>query len=195
MSDKPRFPHAKAMALARKIVEELKPACMRIEIAGSLRRRKPDVGDIEILYIPRKTRVRDPQDLLGDVTIEVNAVDQILDAWLKAGRITKRPSEKGVTMWGESNKLAVATASGIPVDFFTANGENWFSLLVCRTGSAKMNIELASMANKNGWTWKVYAGGFISDPNTLKERYIRRAHSEREVFELAGVTYREPWER
>ncbi|MDP2873417.1 MAG: hypothetical protein Q8P31_12890, partial [Bacillota bacterium] len=42
---------------ARVIAEELKmllePGCARIEIAGSIRRRKPDPGDIELLFIPK----------------------------------------------------------------------------------------------------------------------------------------------
>ena len=38
---------------AKDIVERLRPGCERIEIAGSVRRRKESVGDIEIVLIPK----------------------------------------------------------------------------------------------------------------------------------------------
>lgn len=41
-----------AEAIALRIVERLRPSCRRIEIAGSIRRRKADVGDIEIVAEP-----------------------------------------------------------------------------------------------------------------------------------------------
>ena len=42
----------KALPLAEKVVDLLAPACKRIEIAGGLRRLKPDPHDIEIVAIP-----------------------------------------------------------------------------------------------------------------------------------------------
>ena len=51
MSDKQRWPAAIARKVADELVEALTPRCEQICIAGSLRRGKPDVGDIEILYI------------------------------------------------------------------------------------------------------------------------------------------------
>lgn len=44
MSDK--FPWAVAERLANKIVAEILPYCERCEVAGSVRRRKPEVKDI-----------------------------------------------------------------------------------------------------------------------------------------------------
>ena len=44
----------KAEKIARKYVDLLAPFCERIEIAGSTRRKKPEVGDIEIVCIPKQ---------------------------------------------------------------------------------------------------------------------------------------------
>lgn len=44
--------HDVALKTAEVLVEYLRPACIRIEIAGSVRRGKPEVKDIEILAIP-----------------------------------------------------------------------------------------------------------------------------------------------
>ena len=43
---------AEAHRLAEKIVALVSPAMDRVEIAGSIRRKKPVVGDIELVGIP-----------------------------------------------------------------------------------------------------------------------------------------------
>ncbi len=45
--------HDRALAIAAKIRTELEPFCDRIEIAGSIRRKKPNVKDVEIVAIPK----------------------------------------------------------------------------------------------------------------------------------------------
>src|SRR3990167_7360212 len=44
---------ARAQEIAAQVLAELSPFCERCEIAGSIRRRKPEVGDIEIVAIPK----------------------------------------------------------------------------------------------------------------------------------------------
>ena len=43
----------KAKAIAEKIKALLESSCERVTVAGSIRRQKPDVGDIELLCIPK----------------------------------------------------------------------------------------------------------------------------------------------
>ncbi len=43
----------KALEIAEKTKELLAPYCERIEIAGSIRRKKPEVKDIELVAIPK----------------------------------------------------------------------------------------------------------------------------------------------
>ncbi len=38
--------------IAQSLLEQLRSSCVRIEIAGSIRRRKADPRDIEIVVIP-----------------------------------------------------------------------------------------------------------------------------------------------
>ena len=45
--------YTEALAIAQCLLERLRPACERIELAGSLRRQRPQIGDIEIVAIPR----------------------------------------------------------------------------------------------------------------------------------------------
>ena len=115
MSHKQRCPAAIARNVADQLVAELTPRCERIETAGSLRRGKADVGDIEILFVPRIGQVRVPDKLF---TLCGSLADELLEKWLARGVITKRFNINGSAAWGTLNKLAVHVSSGIPLDLF-----------------------------------------------------------------------------
>jgi len=206
-TDKPRYPRAQALAVTREILSYLQPLCERLIIAGSLRRRKESVGDVEILYIPKFKTVPslqqadllsgppEPQHFnLSDATIAG------LAGWYKNKKgereqaadyiIQPRRTSAGSWTWGPKNKLARHVASGIPIDFFSATEANWFNLLVGRTGSADNNVRLASAAQKKGWQWNPYGVGF-----TDQEGNPVPVTSEQDVYRLAGLPYLEPWQR
>ncbi len=96
----------------------------------------------------------------------------------------------GRTTWGPKNKLAIHCETGIAVDFFATTIENWWVSLVIRTGGKATNLKLTTGALDKGMHLNAYGSGF-----TLQNKQVVPARSEREVFELAGVPYREPWER
>jgi hypothetical protein len=148
MSDKPKFPRGAAIEVARTMVQFLSPWCERLIVAGSLRRRKQTVGDIEILYIPKFTCV--PDGLFDQK--QINLVDVQLSHLLSFGTITKRTTILGSETWGPRNKLARHTSSQIPVDFFQATSSNWFNYLVCRTGSAVNNMHIAEAKSMRNLT-------------------------------------------
>jgi DNA polymerase/3'-5' exonuclease PolX len=54
--------HSQAFSIAERLVDQFNPGCKRIEIAGSLRRLKPEVGDIEIVAVPD---LRPPPAIFG----------------------------------------------------------------------------------------------------------------------------------
>jgi len=53
MKMKAKIPSEIAEQIARQYAERLQPFCDRLEIAGSIRRRKAEVGDIEIVALPK----------------------------------------------------------------------------------------------------------------------------------------------
>lgn len=185
---KTKYPRAVALEVVRGLMPYLQPACEegRFIIAGSLRRRKLEVGDIEILYIPRVAEV--PADFFS--TELVDLVDKVLEQLLAKGVIEKRTNVKGSAVWGEKNKSARHIATGIPIDFFEANQRNWFNYLVCRTGNAASNIAICEAARAKGWRWNPYGPGF-----TVEEGKVWPVISEQQVFERVGLKYLEPWER
>lgn len=51
--------HKRALLIATNLLNDLLPFCERAEIAGSVRRLKPEVKDIEIVVIPKMRKVLD----------------------------------------------------------------------------------------------------------------------------------------
>jgi DNA polymerase/3'-5' exonuclease PolX len=167
----------KAKAIAREIVYWLTPACHRITIAGSIRRRKPDVGDIELLCIPK---FNGPVDLL----------DRELKWLIGTGQLDYRRNKKGSIVYGPKNKLLRHVASGIGVDIFSTDEECWPVALVVRTGGEATNKEIATRAIRHGLRFHAYGRGF-----TLADGSELVCQSEEDVFKAVGLAYREPWER
>lgn len=53
---KNRIPLKKAMSLAEKIYDRLLPLCDYITVAGSIRRQRPEIGDIEFVVLPKNLK-------------------------------------------------------------------------------------------------------------------------------------------
>ena len=103
-----------AKKIAKKYLNLLKPYCWRIEIAGSIRREKSEVKDIEIVAIPL--------DLVGFST-EVNELEKVKGN--PTGKYTQR-----------------ILPEGIKLDLFMANIRNWGLIFAIRTGSARYSHEI-----------------------------------------------------
>ena len=103
-----------AKKIADKYVEILKPYCLRIEIAGSIRREKPEVGDIELIAI-----VKD----IKEFSKEVNKLEKVKGN--PTGKYTQR-----------------ILPEGIKLDLFMANIRNWGLIFAIRTGSARYSHEI-----------------------------------------------------
>lgn len=185
---KTRFARALALSVVRELLAAISPACERVIVAGSLRRKKADVGDAEILYIP-KTEVR---KISGDMfaTGRVDLADLAIRELIESGILALRLGENGSTAYGPKNKLLVHVSTGLPVDLFATSESSWFNYLVCRTGSKENNMRIAEAARAKGWRWNPYGSGF-----TGGDGHTHAVTSEQEVYALVGLPYPEPWER
>ena len=67
--------HQDALYVARWLVEQLRGGCERVEIAGSVRRGKAEVKDIEIVAVPIQ---KAPRPEFGQKVIHKTPVDKIL---------------------------------------------------------------------------------------------------------------------
>ena len=87
MSKHRRHPLAAAEAVAHELRGLLAPFCARIEVAGSIRRRRSTVGDIELLAIPRMDAQR---DMFGGEAGETDQLDQSVRELMADGVLTRR---------------------------------------------------------------------------------------------------------
>lgn len=192
--------HATALPVAAKLLQTLKPFAMPtpeamrpywanthlICIVGSLRRMKPEVSDIELLFVPDMTTrkidffTEQPFDRLAE------AVDKLVDG----GVLTKRKNVNGHLCWGDKNKHAVDVATGIPVDLFATTPENWWVSLVIRTGSKETNLKLTTGANAQGASLNAYGCGVTWSDGTTTP-----AINEEHVFNMCKVKFVEASKR
>jgi DNA polymerase/3'-5' exonuclease PolX len=174
-----RYPRAEAIRVAREVAARLKPGCLRIMVAGSLRRGQTAAGDVEILYIPRTEWCRDPGDFFASG--EVNLADRRIAEMESQGILSRRTNVNGSTVFGPKNKLMEHCASGIPVDLFSTDESCWENYKVCRTGPAESNTRIAMAAQKRGWRWTPYGAGFIRDGS------LHPISCEADVFRFVGL--------
>jgi DNA polymerase/3'-5' exonuclease PolX len=187
MSDKPRYAHQDAMRVAKEILAQLIPWCVRIEIVGSLRRKKPTVGDIELLFVSKT----------GTRKVDFFTTEEYAVCWAEVerlvavGTLARRRNKLGQTTWGNENRLAVHVPTGIPVDLFATNQINWWNSLVVRTGGKDNNLMLTTTAQKRGWTFNAYGSGYTH----LRTGEHHRTTSEADVFEFLGLRCLAPEQR
>lgn len=171
--------------MAGEIVHAIHDVCLNMAIAGSLRRLKPEVGDVELLFCSKK-------ELRSDGLFEKTPFDLTEDRineLLRKGVISKRLNKANAVTWGHLNKLATHVRTGIPIDLFSEPSlEDWWRSLVIRTGPADLNVRLITGCAKRGIKMHCYGVGFTDQ----KTGETIPCDSEKKVFELAGITYKEP---
>lgn len=187
--EKTKISIEEALPRAQHILKTLEPFCERIQIAGSIRRKKPKVGDIEILYIPKKGTVHLPGDLMpteAEDLCEVNLQKLITEKILSL-----RSKSDGSTAFGKKVKLLRITQCQTALDLFRCTPENWFNNLVSRTGGKDSNILIASTALKQGLNWLPFGNGF--QIQTTGE--IIPVTKEEDVFQTLKIPFIPPEER
>lgn len=184
MSD--HVPLDEALTVAEAIAHVLSPACTRIEIAGSIRRRVATVKDIEIVCVPRVAR-----DLFGDVDEErPTDLDLLVDELVRAGRLAPRLSSVGIAAMGRRMKRLTAVKSGIALDLFAVLPPAQFgAIMAIRTGPAEYSKRLVTECQRHGLRCD---GGSLYD---TRDGAVVQTPEERDFIEACGVPYVEPWER
>jgi len=123
----------KAKVIADIVVKTIAPYCEQIEVAGSIRRQKAFVNDIDLVVIPR-------------------------DRWNLDLALGRMGNYKMSGM-----KIARVEMDSIPLDVYFATPETFATLLLIRTGSAENNIRLATLAKKRGWHMAASGDGLFNE--------------------------------
>lgn len=142
-----RIPLARAEELADDIVALLRPQCNRIAVAGSIRRRKPLVKDIEIVASPliELTAV----DLFGTLHDETDMLHAACDRLLADGTVAQRLDVNGRPRWGK--RLKLLSYQGVSVDLFAVMPPaSWGVIYAIRTGSAEFSHRFVTAKSIGG---------------------------------------------
>lgn len=123
-----RMPLAHAGRVADRLCAALSPGCDRIAVAGSIRRRKPDIGDIEVVAIPARDA-----DLFGDP--DRSRLDPILDRLCRDGALRRI---KG----GDRYQQFLVVDTCCKLDLFLPGPATWGVVFTQRTGSAEFTHQL-----------------------------------------------------
>ena len=193
-SEKQRYKPNFAEPVALELLGLISPVCERIVIAGSLRREAEEVGDIELVCIPDVARAMLPRsgqsNLFGDPVgdLAADALDLELHRLITKGVLNYRLDDRGRRTFGPLNKFLVHVATGIPVDIFCTDFENWGLTLFVRTGPKDLNIRAMKRFRDLGMR------GHVSSPITRSEEEIP-CPTEELVFDLLEWKYVEPRKR
>jgi DNA polymerase (family X) len=143
-----------------KIVESVTPA-------GSLRRGKETIGDLDLLVTMRPGRDKQKD------------VDEV------AEHILKYPGIDQTLAHGE-NKVSVILGNGLQVDVRLLEKECFGAALLYFTGSKEHNVVLRGRARDMGWTLNEYA------LTTLKGGRFVAGKTEKDIYEKLRLDYVEP---
>lgn len=162
---------SRAMEIGAKIADELSPFCSRLQIAGSIRRQRLEIGDIDIVCLPSDS------------------------AGLRARVLKTHPR---ILANGQHN-LQVELKGGVRLDVWMAQlgqrtlfgegGTNWGSLLLCRTGSISHNIHLVETARLLGLRWNPYWGVYDGMGRCIA------CETEEEIFAALKLDFIKPEDR
>jgi len=145
---------------AGKSVESITPA-------GSLRRGKETVGDLDLLVTMRPGH---------DKQKDVDSV---------AAHILKYPAIQQVLAHGE-NKVSFLLDNNLQVDVRLLEKDSFGAALLYFTGSKEHNVALRGRANDMGWTLNEYA------LTTLKGGKVVAQKTEADIYEKLKLAYIEP---
>jgi DNA polymerase (family X) len=177
-SKEQRVPLVDALPVAERIVERLREVAGVEEVAyaGSARRYRDDVGDLDVLVASA-----DP--------------DPVTEAFLDLPDVAR-------TVGSGGTKTSVSTHDGLQVDLRVVPPESFGAALIYFTGSKAHNIRLRQRALRRGWTLNEYAlaelppeaaaDGDADTPPDVEPGPVVAARTEEEVYAALELSWVPP---
>lgn len=166
----------RARALAEVISDVLSPLCERIQVAGSVRRSRPVVNDLDFVVLLRPGQ---------------------------RAAFEQRATQSAAVVKSGEDILIVRLKDGTQVDFYFARPPgadllapvpgNWGTVLLCRTGSKEHNIYLAQQAQRAGFRWETMIG--ITLAVDFSGRSVIASETEEDIFRALGMDFIPPEKR
>lgn len=148
-----------AQRIADEVVAALQPNASQLAWAGSLRRRRDTVGDIDFVGVPKPRGAK----ALAEALMRLDGAS--------------------VLAQGES-KVSVRLPSGLQVDLRIMKEAEFGAALVYFTGSKAHNIKLRALAIKRGWKLNEYG---LFEERDGKEGKRLAGKTEEDVYAKLGL--------
>jgi DNA polymerase/3'-5' exonuclease PolX len=197
MSKGKRVPLATAIDLAAEIEKLLIPISMKVMTVGSVRRKKEQVGDIEIAALAGEITM---SDLFGKVlSVERTTIDEVVDnLWARSDTrwIADGPNK------GHKHKKILHPETNVKCDIYVVmDVRAWGSSVVVRTGPYQFSRHVMTVAQSRGWH---FSDGFLLHQHMKRRRPCRFGPNckdiiplehEADVFEVLKIPVLTPEER
>lgn len=185
-NQKQYYPLGAARQAADTLIGLLSPACHQIAVAGSVRRGKAQVHDIDLVAWPIYEAMP-ITDLFGEVLDTLYRASELY-------RVVKASPAKNVAI--SMRKIAFAWPHQfleIPVDVWLVepDGSNWGALLQMRTGPLELNRVMCNHAADRGLHYKAGHGIYRLDHDGQCTERVDDG-TEAGIFAALGMPCREP---
>ena len=159
------------MGIALSLREKMAPMCERIEIAGSIRRAREMVGDIDLVILAKDKNAVQARCAARWDTVQSGPQNCIYR-----------------TILSDKTELQIDIFFARPAtqDLLYATPGNFGTLWLCRTGSKEHNIFLIEHAKSLGLTWNPYEG--VKD----SLGHVIASESEDDIFKALGLPFVRP---
>lgn len=139
---KKKLSYIEARTLAQSLTDILAPLCEpgKCKIAGSVRRGREIVGDIEIVCLPKKAKVTAPGELLPTVQ---NLVIHYFNK--------EHHRRRGIKILKGGQRYLQVLVGSVQVDIFMPLASQWGRILAIRTGPKNFAIQLAQRWKQLGY--------------------------------------------
>lgn len=151
----------RAELIAKGLVKELAPFCERVEVVGSIRRRKQYVNDIDILLAPK-----------GEMLFDLMA------------KIVALGSEDGMRIANKKTILLKDALEEIKAELWFTTPERWPVMLLVRTGGTKSNKKIAKLCENKKWHLSVGEGSILDENG--KRLPIKE---EEDIYKYLGIPF------
>lgn len=168
-----------ASQIAKTVLQRIQKVVDRVEIAGSIRRKKSSVKDVELVVM-------------------TNNYEELYKRLSRVGRFIK-PGTPEIIDWEpkmNAKYVRMLLNEGIKLDMFVANPDNWGALLCMRTGSAANGEgdSYAGFVPKMFSQWKRASGGgkMSQCQPMMPDGLLLSVPEEQDFFDLCNVRWVDP---
>lgn len=149
MSTGTRQPLASALTIALKFRDLFEGTFEEWHVAGSIRRQRPMVGDVEHVVIPKFVPMFEESIFAAKHTGTENAVWKVTNRLIGNGPFQKATyGGSNVFRWG--TKLRGVIFEGMKHEIYMADTRNLGALLTIRTGPAEFSERLVTILKQGG---------------------------------------------